>query len=130
MPEKDTHTAPMGATLSQRDREFLADFLDAMCVELLALDGEVSATKVSEVSTALKLDADGVWVTLAAREASAANAWQHDVLAGLEARAESCRAMIEAHPNATVADTARRHGKAQAYAHAAEMLRDALEGGR
>jgi hypothetical protein len=54
--------------LSQRDRDMLREFLDSMCTQLLK-DGGVTVDSVSEVSTSLMLDVDGLWVDMA-REAA------------------------------------------------------------
>lgn len=61
-------------TIRQRDREFLAEFLESMCHSLMR-EGGVHRNSVLEVANALKLAVDGVWVKLAATEAEAADGW-------------------------------------------------------
>lgn len=72
--------ATTSESLSQRDREFLAEFIDDMVHQLMK-DGDGHAfgfDAVLEVANALKLDVDGIWVDLAAREAQSADGWGQD----------------------------------------------------
>ena len=59
--------------LAQRDRDLLRMFLDSMCHQLTKDSGGVTLASVSEVASALMLDADGLWVDLATSEANAAD---------------------------------------------------------
>lgn len=66
---------PTREGLSTRDRELIAEFLESVAHQL-TMDGKTRLKDIYQVSNALKIDADGLWVEMAAREARNADGWE------------------------------------------------------